>query len=184
MMGGMSDATAIPSTIVAGTTVEYTRAYDDYPASAGWSLSLHLAGASVLTRIATPDGDSFDVTISAASTAGLAPGRYVWEERVSGVAGRIIRVAGGTLQVTPDVAAATPGALQSPDERLLVLLDAMVERRATSPNDWESSQIGPRAVTLTSLEAIVRLRNQTAWRVQILRNGGRLPPRKITFGAI
>lgn len=38
----------------AGTTVRYRRRVAEYPAGSGWTLTLHLAGASVLARTPSP----------------------------------------------------------------------------------------------------------------------------------
>ena len=59
------ELSALPESFAAGTTVNYRKRFSDYPASAGWTLKLHLAGASVMAKTAAADGDDFVVTIAA-----------------------------------------------------------------------------------------------------------------------
>src|SRR5512139_1557081 len=94
------ELSALPESFAAGTTVKYRRRLSDYPASAGWTLKLHLAGASVLAKTATADGDDFLVTIEATDTEGdFAAGLYKWVERVSNAGGEVYEVGRGTVTV-------------------------------------------------------------------------------------
>jgi hypothetical protein len=121
----MTTPTALPDSFAAGTTVKYTRTVSDYPATAGWTLKLLLAGPSTLSVTAAASGGDFAVTITAAQSTALAAGVYRWAEEVS-KAGEVYRVADGTLSVEPNMSTAAPGDLQSEDEKQLVLVNARI----------------------------------------------------------
>lgn len=163
-----NELSALPESFAAGTTVRYRRRLSDYPASAGWTLRLHLAGASVLAKTAAADGDDFVVTIAAADTGDFAAGLYKWVERVSNAAGDVYEVASGIVTVLPNLAEATEGSEQEWLERAVAALKAHIEGRL--PAGMESYQIAGRVVSkmpvkeavdlLTSLESrLARLAN-------------------------
>jgi len=141
------ELTALPDQFSAGTTVPYQKRFADYPASAGWTLTLYLAGASVLDATAVADGDDFVVTLDAADTADLLPGLYKWVERVTSAeeAPEVYDVASGTVTVTPDLSAATAGSQQEWLERAIAALKAHIEGRL--PAGMESYQIAGRMVS-------------------------------------
>lgn len=147
----------LPDAFPAGTTVVYRRNFVDYPANAGWTLKLHLAGASVRTLTAVADGADFVVTIAAGDTAGaFTPGLYKWVERVSNVAGEVYEVAAGVVTVEPNLAEATEGSEQEWVERAVAALKAHIEGRLTA--GMESYQIAGRAVSkIPAREAVALL---------------------------
>lgn len=147
---------ALPELFPAGTTVRYRKSLSDYPASAGWTLKLYLAGASTLAKTAVPDGDAFVVTIEATDTDGeITPGFYKWVERVSNAAGEVYEVASGTVTILPNLAAATDGSEQEWLERAVAALKAQIEGRL--PAAMESYQIAGRAVSKMPLKEAVAL---------------------------
>jgi len=164
-----TELTALPESFAAGTTVTYRRQLTDYPASAGWTLKLHLAGASILTKSAVADGDDHVITIAVGDTdSPFAAGLYKWAERVTHTDSRVYEVASGVVTVLPDIAAATAGSQQEWLERAITALKAHIEGRL--PAGMESYQIAGRAVSkipvkeavdlLTSLESrLARLAN-------------------------
>jgi hypothetical protein len=104
------------------------------------------------------------LTLSEAATAtasGLAvkfrfpDGVYSWEERAS-KAGEVFVADEGTVNVDPDIAGAPAGAFQTWEERMLPLVNDIIEGRITS--DMESYQIADRAKTA------VRMRDWMAFR--------------------
>jgi hypothetical protein len=163
------ELSALPESFAAGTTVRYRKRFTDYPASAGWTLKLYLAGASVLARTAVAAGNDFVVTIGVADTeAAFAAGLYKWVERVSNVGGEVYEVASGIVTVLPNLAEASEGSEQEWLERAIVALKAHIEGRL--PAAMESYQIAGRVVAkmpikeavdlLTSLESrLARLSN-------------------------
>ncbi len=163
------ELSALPESIAAGTTVKYRKRFSDYPAGAGWTLNLHLAGASVLAKTAVADGDDFVVTLAAEDTAGaFTPGLYKWVERISNVAGEVYEVASGTVTVLPNLAEATEGSEQEWVERAIVALKAHIEGRL--PAGMESYQIAGRAVSKIPVKEAVALLATFESRLARLRN--------------
>lgn len=149
------ELSALPESFAAGTTVKYRRRLSDHPAGAGWTLTLHLAGASVLAKTAAVDGDDFLVTIEATDTDGdFAAGLYKWVERVS-KDGEVYEVAAGTVTVLPNLAEATEGSEQEWVERAIAALKAHIEGRL--PAGMESYQIAGRAVSKIPVKEAVAL---------------------------
>ncbi len=150
------ELSALPSSFSAGTTVRYRKRLSEYPAGAGWTLTLHLAGASVLARAAAADGDDFIVTIEAADTSGgFTAGLYKWVERVSNAGGEVYEVASGVVTILPDLAEASEGSEQEWLERAIAMLKAHIEGRL--PAGMESYQIAGRAVSKLPLKEAMAL---------------------------
>lgn len=102
---------AIPSTeptsAVAGDTIAWTKSLADYPASAGWTLSYAFRlqqGAGLLNKTATPSGSDFSTTITAAESAVLTAGLWIWSSYVTKAAERY-QVGRGSLTLSPNLAA-------------------------------------------------------------------------------
>ena len=163
------ELTALPDQFAAGTTVGYRRRLTDYPASAGWTLQVYLAGASVLTKTAVADGDDFLVTIEAVDTErGFAAGLYKWVERVSNAAGEVYEVGRGTVTILPNLAEATEGSQQEWIERAITVLRAHIEGRL--PAGMESYQIAGRVVAKMPIKEAVSLLSSLESRLAGLRN--------------
>ncbi len=159
----------LPEAFPAGTTVVYRRRFTDYPADAGWTLKLHLAGASVLTVTAAADGTDFLMTIAASDTAGaFTPGLYKWVERVSNVAGEVYEVAAGVITISSNLAEATDGSEQEWVERAIVALKAHIDGRLSA--GMESYQIAGRAVSKIPLKEAVALLSTFESRLGRLKN--------------
>lgn len=165
------ELSALPESFSAGTTVRYRRRLSDYPASAGWSLKLHLAGASVLAKSAVTDGDDFIVTIEAGDTAGgFSAGLYKWVERVSSTGGEVYEVASGVVAILPDLAEASEGSEQEWLERAIASLKAHIEGRL--PAGLESYQIAGRVVAKMPVKDAVDLLTTLESRLARLSNPG------------
>jgi hypothetical protein len=165
--------TALPEAFAAGTTVKYTRSFSDYPASAGWTAKLHLAGVTVLTVESDADGASFVFTLAATATADLKPGNHLWREIVE-KAGEKFIAASGMVRVEPDVEAATAGSLQGWEEAQLAVVEAALAGRLTS--DMESYQIAGRAIVKIPASELLKLRNQLRAAVNAQSRPGRMGP--------
>lgn len=167
----MNTLTQMPAAFSRGSTVEYTRTVTDYPATAGWTLSVHIAGRSKLSKNASASGSDYAVLLTAADTAVLEAGTYTWLERVTdGTA--VHDVGSGTVTITPNVATAAAGDLRSFDEKALEAIEAalLVDMGSTTV----SYQVAGRGeVTMDRREAM-KLRDTLARRVNRSRNGGRL----------
>ena len=150
------ELSALPESFSAGTTVRYRRSLSEYPAGAGWTLKLHLAGASVLARTAVADSDDFIVTIAAGDTAGgFAAGLYKWVERVSNEGGEVYEVASGVVTILPNLAEASEGSEQEWLERAIAALKAQIEGRL--PAGMESYQLAGRVVSKMPVKEAVDL---------------------------
>jgi len=161
----------LPDQFAAGTTVRYRRRLVDFPASAGWTLRLHLAGASVLTVTAAADGDDFLVTIEASDTSiDFVAGHHKWVERVANAGGEVYEVGRGTVTVLPNLAEATEGSEQEWIERAIAMLRAHIEGRL--PAGMESYQIAGRVVAKMSIKDAVSLLSSLESRLAGLRNPG------------
>jgi hypothetical protein len=148
-----TDLYIIPETISAGTTVTYRRGSYDYPATAGWTLTLYLTGASELTAVAVADGASYVVTLEPNDTAALTPGIYGWAERVANEAGEVHEIGSGFVKVLPDAAQAAAGNQQQWLQRAIAALQAHIEGRL--PDGMVSYQIAGRVVSkMTITEAL------------------------------
>jgi hypothetical protein len=161
----------LPDQFAAGTTVCYRRRLTDFPASDGWTLRLHLAGASVLPVTAAADGDDFVVTIAATDTDGdFVAGLYKWVERVSNVGGEVYEVGRGSVTVLPNLAEATEGSEQEWIERAIAMLRAHIEGRL--PAGMESYQIAGRVVAKVPIKEAVSLLSSLETRLAGLQNPG------------
>jgi hypothetical protein len=95
-----------PVQAVAGDTLAWTRAFSDFPASAGWGLTYAFRlqlGAGVLNVTASTVGDGFAATITAAQSALMTPGLWSWAAYVTKTTERY-QVGTGTLTITPNLA--------------------------------------------------------------------------------
>lgn len=165
------ELTNLPDQFAAGTTVSYRRRLTDYPASAGWTLRVHLAGASVLAKTAAANGDDYLVTIEATDTEGDFPaGLYKWVERVSNAGGEVYEVGRGTVTILPNLAEATEGSEQEWIERAIAMLRAHIEGRL--PVGMESYQIAGRVVAKMPIKEAVSLLSSLESRLAGRKNPG------------
>jgi hypothetical protein len=96
-----------PTSIMAGDTIPWTKSLSDYPASAGWALSYAFRlqqGAGVLNVTASASGDNFAATITAAQSALMTAGIWIWSSYVTKTTERY-HISSGTLTVSPNLAA-------------------------------------------------------------------------------
>jgi hypothetical protein len=151
-----NELTQLPDSFSAGTTTSYRKSFVDYPASDGWSLTLYLAGASVVDIPAVADGDDFVVTITPAdTTGGFSSGHYKWVERVS-KSGEVYEVADGVVTIGADLATAIDGGEQSWLETSVDALKLHIAGRL--PAGMEAYAIAGRQVSKIPVrEAIVLL---------------------------
>lgn len=75
----------VPLHFPAGTTVQFSRAFDQYPSAGGWIYTIYLNGTTQKfnkAALVQQDG-SFLVVFLPADTASLSPGAYRYAERLS-----------------------------------------------------------------------------------------------------
>lgn len=171
--------TVVPDAITAGTSVEMTLTYADYPADGGWTLALLFNGptANQLSVAGLTNGKSFNVTLSAANTVTLgtaAPPDGLglhWTARLTN--GTDIKDADeGDLLVYPDPT--TAGAYHSQAEKDLTAIRAVLNGRITS--DIEAYQIAGRAVTKIPIRDLIALRDSLERRVDAEKRPGIMGP--------
>jgi hypothetical protein len=132
-LGPVSELTAVPARLDAGSAYTIRRTLEDYPASDGWAITLDMQGRSALHIDSAPDVDDHVISLTAILTAALLDGRYQCTEKVS-------RTVDGNLEgpfpvrrffcrVRPDLATATAGSLEDPDEKALRIVTAVRDGR-------------------------------------------------------
>lgn len=187
----MQTLSRIPDQIEAGTTVEYTRTYSDFPSDDGWTLQLHLKGASAVDKpfTAVPGTKDFTITLAVADTQPLIAGVYAWSERAT-KAGKTYNAASGTLEVLVDVGAATAGALQSWEEKALAIVEKVIAfKEGATPaeqgrlsTDIQEYEIAGRRVVKLELKELWSIRDDLRRRLRTKLKPGRLvTPVRTTF---
>ena len=164
----------LPTSFAAGTTIVYTRTSADYKPTAGWTLALHIAGKSKLTKAASSSGDTFTITLAATDTSTLSPGVYQWQELAT-KGTEVQPVAYGQVTVTPNMATALAGDLQSWEEKALELVEAALV--ASAGSDVITYQIHGRGVTRSTREAAASYCDWLRRRIQRRKNGGKIGQR-------
>ncbi len=121
-----------PSSFTLGEYVQWTRTFDDYPASA-WTLTYSLVKTSSLISIeATADGDDYLVTLSTSTTAAYTAGIYKWQAHVAGGSSERYLLDSGSVELLPDFAQQSTGYDdRSHVKTTLDLIEAMIQKRAT-----------------------------------------------------
>lgn len=169
--------THIPTTIVAGTTVQYQRTYGDFPASS-WDLKLQLNGPSVLhDHAAQESGNGFTITLDSTQTAALAPGSYQWHELLTrtGSSPADVRVGdSGWLEVKPNPATAGAGAMQPWEEKQIEVLRAALSGSLAA--SMRSFEIGGRRVEDIPAKEQMDLLAMLEAKVRVRRSPGKLGP--------
>ncbi|MDR1276389.1 MAG: hypothetical protein LBL72_08445 [Candidatus Accumulibacter sp.] len=135
---------ASPSCLRAGDSIAWSERLDDYPASAGWSLSFRLiwraAAATAPFEFAaqvSPDGEGFDVSLSAPETAGFTAGTAALAAIVSRDDAKIT-LGIVPLEILPNLAAVDAFDDRSENRRALYLEradDPDKRGRNTAPDD-------------------------------------------------
>lgn len=150
----------IPLQIIAGTTVKFTKSFDDFPTSESWALNYSFV-SNVGTPVdvtATAPNSLYLVTIPAANTASMNAGLWQYQAYVT-KAGERFAVDSGTVTVVRDFDAQTAASdNRSHAEKMLALIEAQLEGRA--PDGIESHSIGGTPINLIPLERLKVLRDQ------------------------
>lgn len=170
---------AVPERINAGSSVEMTLGWSDYPADDGWTLALIFNGptANFLSKSGSANGKSFDVTLSATDTGTLGTGAPTqgialrWFARVT-KSGVVKDADEGTITVDPNPA--TAGAYESQAQTELDAVNGVISGRITS--DMAAWQIYSRAATREKLTDLFQLRTLLEARVEAEKSGGAFGP--------
>ena len=134
-----------PEKLTAGVTWKWKKTISDYPASE-WALTYYLRkdGASATSFSAAADGDSYLVTVAAATTAAFASGVYDF-------IGWVIKgtekfeVFNSVIEVLPNPTNTSAYDPRSHARRVMELIEAAMEGRLD--NGMESYSIGGRSIS-------------------------------------
>lgn len=176
----MDTRTSLPDRFPAGTTVKYTRSYGDFRASDSWTLSLVLAGAVKKTFAATTnaDGQSFDFVLPFHDAGGpdatdeLTPGVYTAAEYASKGSERFLVGGPWTIQILPDLVAATGNSAQLYLEKLKSALELSVSGNLQPGSELARIEVEGRAVEMIPLERRFELLDIVNARLARLLNSG------------
>jgi hypothetical protein len=172
-----------PASFVSGDTVKWYRTFADYPVADGWVLTYAFNGLSKLELsaevTAAADNSRWEIVIPIATTALLLPGTYTWAAYVA-LAGERYRAARGVTQVHADVSALS--AIQNRAELELRIIDAAIAGRLTA--DTESYQINGRAVSLTPIAQLLKIRGYLREEVRRQRGGNAFETVGVTFARV
>jgi hypothetical protein len=160
-----------PTEIVQGTVYSWSRAFGDYDAT--YTLTYEIRGlSSTLTLTGTP-GTGWAVAISAAQSAALVAGPYVWQAFASKATDRFVLDTGSLVVVADLATSATAAIAQSSARKRLAVYQAMAENVAYI-----------KTLSPDQMEALERIMKSLQWDVkreedaEKLKRGG-YPTRKI-----
>lgn len=140
----MTEATAEPSSLVAGDTWTWRRSLEDYSAADGWSLVYVFANATQrFTFTAAADGADHVVTVAASDSDDKIPGRYSWVAFAK-KAGERHTVGFGECTITPNLEGARPYDSRTHARKVLDAIEALLEGKAGS--DVEEYEIAGRSL--------------------------------------
>jgi len=166
----MARLTEVPTEFASGTSVEMTLTFPDYPASDGWGLKFYIAAKDLTPAMTgSANGSGFDVTISVADSTRLAAGTYRWAA-IATKAADVKTAASGYVKVTPNLAAALPGELQSWEEKTLEIVEARLSGRLD--DQIAQYSIAGRQVAKFALEELIALRDKLKETVRMQRSDG------------
>lgn len=145
-----------PASVNAGDTVKWSRAFVDYSAADGWTLTYTFVNAgNRFQATATPSGGAFLVNVGATTTADWVAGAYDWRAQVSNGT-EIYTVDAGRMTVLPAFGAAVDARTQA--RRSLEAVEAVLEGRASS--SVQEYQIAGRQLRHMSIPDLLTLRDR------------------------
>jgi hypothetical protein len=144
--------TEVPTVITAGETVQFTRAFQDFPPSDGWLYSFHLNGPTDVVHKNAEDGSDPFLLILTPTDTDIGAGLYHFEERVTlpgsdGAPDQTFSIADGAMTVQINLATAPPGATESHAQKMVRLIEQEIENRMTQGGGVQSYSIGSGAGT-------------------------------------
>lgn len=175
---------AMQNQIVAGETLNYRATAADYPASAGWVVTLYLnprAGGTATNVAGTADGDDHLLQVTAATTAGWAAGWWAWETWAA-LGSERYRLEAGQLEVVAGLIGAAAG-VDTRTQAQRALDDAKAALAAWTPTT-KRYRINGREMEFNSASEIITIISH--WQSEVSREqaaaamaAGRPNPRKI-----
>lgn len=173
-----------PGNFAAGETVQWTKAVADYPSTDNWSLVYAIRGPSVFPSFtATPNSDgTYSITIAAADSTALLPGRYLWASHAYKAGPPVLRYAveRGVILVTANLE--TTETIVTHAAEALPIVEAAIKGRLTG--DMQQYQIAGRSITKIPIKELYALRSFYRAELAKERNSKRTNPiRAVTFVA-
>jgi hypothetical protein len=176
-----------PLAFIAGDSLTWNRGFEQYPASAGWTLTYVLNNPTqkyvVNSADVVPDGDGFTVTIPAAETKLWTPGNYLWLAVMQNGSQRDTCAAGRVL-IQPDILdATTPVDTRAQEEIALENIKAVLAGRAS--DGTLEYKIGDRELRRYSMAELITLKSHFVAEVRSLRvkRGEYVEPDTVSFHA-
>ena len=149
-----------PTSFRAGDLLQWTKSLSDFPAGAGWTLAYTLINHTAkITINASASGNDFSVSVAAATTANYAEGTYSWMARVT-KATEIYTVGTGTIEILPNLAAATLYDNRSNAKTMLDAIEAAYYDRASSTQ--LEMEINGRRIRSMSVDELIKWRSYYA----------------------
>ena len=153
--------TTEPASILAGSTLKWSKCLPDYPATDGWTLTYKFRGPSVGFDVeAEADGSDYLITVAAEDTETMVSGTWFYQGWVE-KDGEKYPIASGQVIVTaalPDEEEIYDG--RSQFKRILDAIDAMLAGKATL--DQQEYQIGDRMLARIPIPDLIKLRETYA----------------------
>lgn len=167
---GRTIPTTEPDVVVAGDTWGWTKSLPDYPSSGGWTLGYAIRGASVLQDSAVQVsgvGAAYSITVAAAATKPLKPGKYRWQSYVDNAAtGEHYTIDTGVVTVLAGLTLIDDASAQTHDERMVAAIQRELEARVTgSGNAHDAIAINGRSLSKIATDKLMRMLAVYQWKV-------------------
>lgn len=161
-------------------TAVWTVEHGDYPASAGWVLTLALrsAAGSAVALVGDAAGDAWTVTLPKAESEALDIGRCHWQAWATKGAEQAL-LGSGTLEVLASLLGAVPADPRTFDERCLDAINAVIEGRASE--DFLEMEVGGRKLKLYSLKELLEAQSIFKARVRAASGGSLFTFHRVVF---
>lgn len=175
---------AVPATLNAGDTWQWTISPPDFPPGQGFTLSYQLTGKTAIQFTPTPNVSlgNYSVAVPAATTTAVGPGKYRWLLRATDGTGIVTTVDSGHLVVNanPAVTAGVDGRTHA--EQMVTLLESEIQARIKGDGTANLSYaIEGRSISKIPTNELYQLRAK--YRSEVARQGGgKAAPVLITFG--
>ena len=155
-----------PKSFAAGETVQWQRAFADYPSTDGWTVRYYFAGPDVFQAAADSSTGAYVVTLTAVETADLLPGIYNWRAYAEQGAGDALErrfLAEGAINVVANFVTAQDADLAEDVVTTLAAIESVLAGRITA--DIQAYTIAGRAVTKIPISELMQMRGIYAARV-------------------
>lgn len=163
------EKTTEPAAIRAGDTINWLIDAPDFSAASGWQLQYTLINATgKITFASAAEGSQHRVSVAASTTATYAPGAYGWLCRAVHASAGSYTLREGSIEVLPNIAAATTLDTRTHAQKTLAALEAWIEGRNLAVAEYE---IAGRRMKYIPMGELLKLRSQ--YRAEVFRESRR-----------